>query len=246
MSATGSLLEPASLGAQAQVFVANIDDPHIEAAEWHHMSSVLRLRPGELVVASDGRGAWRRCVFDAKAAGGLQVEGEVVRVERPVPAVTVGFVPVKGARPDWVVQKLTEVGVDRIVVLRSTRSVVRWEGAREQRALERLCRVAREAAAQSRRAWLPEVDGIVSLAEMQRALAPVPLALAERGGQPPSLALPAVAAGPEGGWDQADLLASETRVGLGERILRAETAAVGAGLLLCAMRGGLVRPTEEA
>ena len=124
---------------------------------------------------------------------------------RAEPEVTVAFVPVKGGRPEWVVQKLTEAGVDRIVVLESLRAVVRWEGDRRTRAVDRLRRVAREAAAQSRRAWLPEVVGVADLDDLRDRLAPVPLALAQLGGDPPSIRAPAVAVGPEGGWDASEV-----------------------------------------
>jgi 16S rRNA (uracil1498-N3)-methyltransferase len=155
--------------------------------------------------------------------------------------VTVAFVPVKGDRPEWVVQKLTEAGVDRIVVLGSRRAVVRWEGERRDRAVERLRRVAREAAAQSRRPWLPEVAGVSELDALSERLAPVPLALAQWGGRAPSLDVPAVAVGPEGGWEPSET-DGRLLVGLGPRVLRAETAAVAAGLLLCALRDGVVGP----
>ena len=78
--------------------------------------------------------------------------------EASEPGLTVAFAPTKGERPEWVVQKLTELGVDRIVPLISERSVVRWAGERGAGAVERLRRVAREAAAQSRRVWLPDVE----------------------------------------------------------------------------------------
>ena len=159
----------------------------------------------------------------------------------PTPALTIGFVPVKGDRPEWVVQKLTEAGVDRIAVLRSARAVVRWEGDRGARSIERLRRVAREAAAQSRRPWLPEVVGVLELAELADVVAPAPLALAHPGGDPPSVTMPAMAVGPEGGWDDSELApGGYPVVGLGPGILRAETAAMASGLLLCALRNGLV------
>ena len=161
-------------------------------------------------------------------------------VEQPV---TVGFVPAKGQRPEWVVQKLTEAGVDRIVVLRSARAVVRWEDEREGRAVDRLRRVAREAAAQSRRAWLPEVTGVMGVDDLARALAPLPLALAHPGAPPPGRQAPAVAVGPEGGWDPEEI-AGAPLMGLGRGILRAETAAVAAGLLLCWLRDEVVRPAS--
>ena len=82
------------------------------------------------------------------------------------------FAPVKGERPEWVVQKLTELGIDRIVPLFSERSVVRWSGARGQATVERLRRVAREAAAQCRRVWLPEVSDSVRLRRPRPRWAP--------------------------------------------------------------------------
>ena len=161
--------------------------------------------------------------------------------ERPTPSVTVAFAPVKGDRPEWVTQKLTELGVDRIIVLRTARSVVRWEGDRDQRATDRLRRVAREAAAQCRRPWLPEVLGTVGLDELG-ALVGGPIALARPGGDRPSLGHPAVAVGPEGGWDEAEIERFEASVGLGPTVLRAETAALAAGAALCGLRAGLVGP----
>ncbi len=74
-------------------------------------------------------------------------------------ALTVGFALVKGERPELIVQKLTELGIDRIVPFVAERSVVRWDGDRAAGHVERLRRVAREAAMQSRRCWLPEVVG---------------------------------------------------------------------------------------
>jgi 16S rRNA (uracil1498-N3)-methyltransferase len=236
---------PALLDAAAQVFVDDIDALEVSPGDAHHLAQVLRLRPGEVVVAADGRGRWRACRFAGAAAGGgpaLHPDGPVVDSPRPAPEITVAFVPVKGERPEWAVQKLTEAGVDRIVVLRSDRAVVRWDGERADRAVERLRRVAHEAAAQSRRAWLPEVSGVRTLGDLAGLLAPVPLALAHPGGGPPSTRAPAVAVGPEGGWSEAETGAGYPSVGLGPTVLRAETATVAVGLLLCALREGLVGP----
>jgi 16S rRNA (uracil1498-N3)-methyltransferase len=242
-------VSPAALGGVAQVFVTDLDELAVTPGDERHLAQVLRLRPGEVVVASDGQGRWRPCRFTGSVTPGappttiLEPDGPVVTSARPQPEVTVAFVPVKGERPEWVVQKLTESGVDRIVVLESLRAVVRWEGERRTKAVERLRRVAREAAAQSRRPWLPEVLGVADLDDLSTGLAPVPLALAQRGGGPPSLQAPAVAVGPEGGWDSSEMAPGRPLVGLGPHVLRAETAAVAAGLLLCALREGLVRPS---
>ncbi len=238
---------PASVGAAAMVYVDDLEHPETLPEDAHHLTRVLRLRAGEAVVAADGRGRWRLCRYRGDSTAGegparvLEADGPVSFVPRPVPLVTVGFVPVKGDRPEWVVQKLTELGVDRIAVVRSARSVVRWDGGRAVKALERLRRVTREAGAQSRNPWLPELTGILDLAGLATAVAPDSLALAHPGGDPPSVAMPALAVGPEGGWDNSELDSAQfPAVGLGPGILRAETAAVASGLLLCALRNGLV------
>jgi 16S rRNA (uracil1498-N3)-methyltransferase len=150
----------------------------------------------------------------------------------------VAFAPVKGDRPEWVVQKLTELGVDRIIPLRTARSVVRWEGERGERAVDRLRRVAHEAAAQSRRPWLPQVAGVATVAGLSVVTGHEP-GLAHFGGGSPSLAWPVVAVGPEGGWDEDELVGQE-RIGLGPTVLRAETAAVTAGAFLCGLRAAVV------
>lgn len=229
--------------SSAHVFVADLAAPQLDADDRHHLGRVLRLRAGETVSASDGRGGWRPCTWagdgGGDGGGGLAPAGEVERVAPPLPPITVAFAPVKGDRPEWVVQKLTEVGVDRIVVLATARSVVRWEGDRAAKHIERLGRVAREAAMQSRRVWLPQVEGVVAFGE---AVGGGGVALAEPGGAPPSLDRPVVLVGPEGGWSDDELAVDLPRVDLGPTVLRAETAAVAAGVLLSALRAGLVGP----
>jgi 16S rRNA (uracil1498-N3)-methyltransferase len=137
------------------------------------------------------------------------------------------------------VQKLTEAGVDRIVPFLAERSVVRWDRERAARQAERQRAVARAAAAQSRRVWLPEVEQLTTF----ESVATLPGAVqAERTGPAPTLDRPVILVGPEGGWSEAELGAGLRLVGLGPHVLRAETAAVAAGLLLAGLRSGLIRP----
>lgn len=244
--------DPILLGAAAMVFVADLAAPAPTADEAHHLLDVLRLRAGEPVVASDGAGRWVPCrVVAGRAAGHrveeagpgaiLEVDGPAVESTAPYPALTVGFVPTKGDRPEWVTRRLTELGVDRIVPVRSARSVVRWEGDRGDRAIERLRRVAREAAAQCRRPWLPQVSPTTDLDELA-AHTGHRTGLAQPGGRAPSLSPPVLVVGPEGGWDPDELARHGPGVGLGPTVLRADTAAVAAGVVLSALRSGLVRP----
>ena len=224
----------AKRSTSAHVFVADLSSPALGEEDAHHLIRVLRLRPGETVGVSDGRGGWRSC--RVVGSGQLEAEGPPVTEEAPWPPVTVGLAVPKGDRADWAVQKLTEVGVDRIVVLSTARSVVRWEASRATSILQRLRRVTREAAAQSRRVWVPEVSGVVGL----DALGGPGVALAEPGGPPLDPGVTGIAVGPEGGWAPEELALGWPIVGLGAHVLRAETAALAAGVLLGARRAGTV------
>lgn len=214
-------------------FVADLDDPQLDDVDHHHLARVRRVRDGEALILGDGRGRWRRARM---AAARPELDGDIVATERPSPAVAVGFALVKGAKPELVVQKLTELGVDRIAPFTAARSVVRWEPAKAAANRERLAKVAREAAMQSRQAWIPQVDALEPFSVVAAAEG---AALAERGGAAPSLERPFVLVGPEGGWDDAERAALD-HVAIGTGVLRAETAAIVAGALLTALRAGVV------
>ena len=161
---------------------------------------------------------------------------------RAQPEVTVAFAVVKGQRPEWAVQKLTEIGVDRIVPLLAARSVVRWPPGEAGTQVARLRRVAREAAMQSRRAWLPAVDGVTPFTALAAEWG---VALAHPGGDKPTLARPVILIGPEGGWDDTEVGAGLPLVDLGPSVLRTETAAMVAAALLCGMRAGTVDSSDS-
>jgi len=217
------------LRAGPHVFVADVEHPDLDEDDDHHLGRVLRLRAGAELTVSDGAGRWRPCRFGPV----LEPTGDVELVAAPPPTLTVAAALVKGDRPDWMVQKLTEIGIDRIVVLHTERSVVRWDGDRAARQLVRLRKVAREAAMQSRRCWLPAVDGPWPVAEVAGLPGAAP---AEPGGALLTLATPTVLIGPEGGWSPDELSRMAPGVGIGPSILRTETAALAAAVLLVAAR----------
>ena len=226
----------------AHLFVADLDTPLIADEDRHHIERVLRLRDGEEVTVSDGAGGLRACAF--RTGGLLEPTAGATRSPSPSPAITVGFALVKNDRPEWIVQKLTECGVDTIVPFVAARSVVRWTPDKAAAHVERWQRIAREAAMQSRRVWLPKVASISAFAHAVARIGPA-VALAEAGGPAPTVSTATVFIGPEGGWAPEEAEATALRVGLGPHVLRAETAAVAAGVLLAALRSRLVKPAEN-
>jgi 16S rRNA (uracil1498-N3)-methyltransferase len=213
----------------AHVFVDQLDSPTLGDEDQHHLGRVLRLRDGESVTASNGRGQWRACVW---RDGALEVVGEVVASAPPSVRCAVAFTPVKGDRNEWAVQKLTEIGIDEVIILAPTQhSVVRWSDADKQ--LRKLRVVAREAAMQSRRVWLPNIVGLAALHEV---CAGDGAAVADPNGVALHAGVSLVVVGPEGGFAEEELPAGVPRVQLGDTILRAETATLVAATLLVARR----------
>ncbi|MGI8663742.1 MAG: RsmE family RNA methyltransferase [Acidimicrobiales bacterium] len=217
---------------RAHAFVTDLAAPELSQRDRHHIERVLRLRAGDEMTVSDGIGSWRLCRFGPE----LEPVAEALADPEPSPRLTVGFALVKGERPELVVQKLTELGIDRIIPFTAARSVVRWEGAKAERAHERLTVVSREAAMQSRATRLPTIEQVLTFA----AVAVGGTALCERGGATPTLALPSVLVGPEGGWAHEELAVGLPTVALGPTVLRAETATLAAASILGALRAGIV------
>jgi 16S rRNA (uracil1498-N3)-methyltransferase len=160
----------------------------------------------------------------------------------PAPEVAVAFALTKADKPELVVQKLTELGIDRIIPMTTERSVVRWDRDKAVRQVERLRRVAREACVQSRRTRLPVVEDVAPFAAVAARGGACLADLAGPGedlvgGAPaPGLAHPLVLVGPEGGWSPDERAVGVPVVSLGPLVLRAETASLAAGVLLAAAR----------
>lgn len=216
------------------------DEVRLVGEEGRHAARVKRLGVGEAVLVADGRGGLLECTVAAVLADGLQLD---VTARRSVPApqpriVAVQALP-KGERAELAVEMLTELGVDEIVPWAASRSIVQWQGPRGEKALERWRRTTREAAKQSRRAWVPEVSGLASTDDVTVRLAGA-CALVLHAGAAASLASAPVDAagdvvliiGPEGGVTPDELAAFEAAgarpVRLGEPVLRTSTAGAAA------------------
>jgi 16S rRNA (uracil1498-N3)-methyltransferase len=181
-------------------------------------------------------------VVASVAPGALDLRAQDAPVDEPrlEPRLVVAFALTKGAKPDLVVQKLTELGVDGITVVGARRSVPRWSDDRAGAAVARLRRIAREAAAQARRARLPEVDGVLPVSELQGR--PGLVVADPEGVDSASVPAPSggewvLVVGPEGGFDPEEAAALEGgRLGLAPYVLRAETAAIAGAAVLATKR----------
>lgn len=212
----------------------------LTADEARHLREVLRLKPGDEVSVFDGEGKeFRARVAQARREfAELDLDEEIppARPESPL-QITLAVALLKGEKFDLVVQKATELGVNKLVplVTRYADIKLRDESDANKR-VARWQRISLEAAKQSGRAVVPEVSLPVTLDSLFNETC---LLFSERGGHGlTQIETDAVTAiiGSEGGWSDEELdearAAGAHIVTLGGRILRAETAAITATALL--------------
>lgn len=215
-----------------------------ETAE--HVRRVLRAERGQVYELSDGERVWLGRI---EAFGRETVEFALLeelaraRVAAPVHLMVALF---KFDHFEWMIEKTTELGVERITPVATLRAEKGLEAAAGKRQA-RWERIAREAGQQSRRVRPPEIGSVISLREALAMNGEARLFLEEASGALPLLravngheSCVAVLCGPEGGWDDREREAAREAgwrsVSLGPMILRAETAAVAALAVLLAAR----------
>ena len=224
-------------------------DLELAAGQGHYLSTVLRLGPGAPVaVFNSAAGEWL-CRIAATGRNGVRLI--VDHQLRPAESedeldLWLLFAPIKRGRLDWLVEKATELGVSALLPVWTAHTQV------ERLNLDRLRAHAIEAAEQSERLTVPELRPPERL---ERILAGWParrrLIMCDESGNGEPIAAAAahltpgptaLLIGPEGGFDQTELdgvrkLSFVTRVGLGPRVLRAETAAIAAIAVFQAIAG---------
>jgi 16S rRNA (uracil1498-N3)-methyltransferase len=213
----------------------------VEGDEAHHAVAVRRMRVGESLLLTDGRGAL--AAGDVEATGKRTLDVRLTSydvVAEPAPSVTVVQALAKGDRGERAVEMLTEIGAARIVPWAAARSIAAWKGEREAKSLARWRATAREAAKQSRRAWHPEVADLASTGDVREIVAAADLAVVlheEATESLGSLAVPeggtvVVLVGPEGGLTDDEVAAfvhaGANAVRMGAEVLRTSTAGVAA------------------
>lgn len=222
----------------------------VDGDEGFHAANVRRIRAGERLDLGDGAGEMAHCVVEETGKARLTARVLDRRSVAPAsPTVTVVQALPKSDRAELAVELATEAGADAFLAWQATRCVARWDGAAKvDKGLRRWGAVARAAARQSRRAYIPEVGGLVSTAQLvarvrdEIAAGAVVLALHESAtqrltdvelAQADSLML---IVGPEGGIADEEIEAlseaGAVAVRLGPTVLRtSSSAAVALGAL---------------
>ncbi len=216
-------------------------------SEAHRLRSVLRLEKGAPVALFNERdGEWLSRVAHLARDRVLISVSRRLREGAAERELSLLFAPIKRARLDWLVEKASELGATRLQPVATDRTQV----ARIN--LERLRALAKAAAEQSERLGLPDIRPLVPLSRLLALWLPErPLLVCDESGEGEPIAAAAarlrgaplaLLVGPEGGFTQRELdalreLPFVSRVGLGPRVLRAETAALAGLSVLQAITG---------
>jgi len=219
----------------------------VDGDEGFHAANVRRIRVGEELDLGDGAGTVAHCVVEDVAKGRLTAKVlDRVSVPSASPRVTVVQALPKSDRSELAIELATEAGADGFLAWQASRCVARWESAAKiDKGMRRWAAVARSAARQSRRPYIPVVDGVVSTAELvQRVRSDgVTAVVLHESAAAKLMELPVaqldsllLVVGPEGGIADDEIAAlsdaGATAVRLGPTVLRTSTAgAVALGAL---------------
>ena len=222
----------------------------LSGPEGHHAAAVRRMRVGEAIALTNGRGLKARGVVSAVAPKQLTVAVHSVDTFE-LPAVTFTLVQAvaKGDRDELAVQAATELGTSKVVPWQADRSISKWDG-KEEKNRERWQQIVDEAAKQALRSWFPRVTQVQSSKSLAKQIAESagtflvldPTAVMSLNQvELSSAGEVALIVGPEGGITEAELALFETagakRVHLGSGILRTSTAGMAAISVLAAKSG---------
>ncbi len=213
--------------------------------DYHHIANVMRMKPDDHVICNHPDGVAYLCLInkiDEQMIHLTRLEALDNQVELPINLTLIHGLP-KGDKLEWVVQKATELGVHSIIPLNSARSIVKWDLKKQQKKVERLQKIAKEASEQSHRTVQPIVhlphtmkqllssDQIfdhkfVAYEETARTVKAEKLHTHLEQIKPGQSVV--IAIGPEGGFTETEIEqfyeADFQPIRLGPRILRTETA----------------------
>ncbi len=209
----------------------------LDGPEGKHAAQVRRMRAGEAIQLSDGKGKRVRGTVASVSGSSVQVSvEEVIEEALPNRQITLVQALAKGDRDELAIQAATELGVTAVIPWQASRSISIWAGPKKAKGQARWQQIVSEAAKQSLRAFTPVVAEIVDTKELSALVQGFDLVLVldttatkqiSELEIPKSLKL-ALVVGPEGGIEQSELDLLEKSgaklVSLGQNILRTSTA----------------------
>ncbi len=224
------------------------DSVELDGSEVHHLRTVLRLTPGDIIEVLDGKG--RCCEVELKLVNSERASGKILaqkgaQVESPV-AITMGLALLKGKAMDTALRKAVELGVYRVVPVMSVRTVVKLKPDEIPSRVERWNEIVKDAVKQCGRVRVPEVANPETVLTFCQSSGESSMKLLFWENETETLlsditeAAPLKAIdcliGPEGGFSEEEVRQAKEAgflpVSLGPRILRAETAPLVALTLL--------------
>ena len=224
-----------------QRYFANIDKDcfvHLNPDDEHHVSHVMRMKKNdEIEVVHDGKVFLCRIedFNPLKIVVIHEIENDVELKED----ITLLFALTKGDKIDLVLQKATELGVKKVALIESERTVVTYEGKDQEKKLMRFNKIMKEASEQSHRLVVPSLLGIYNLKNLpQEVFSDINYVAYEKDANDTDSIFSKVTKGksitiligPEGGFSEQEINRLTSlgfiRTSLGKRILRAETAAI--------------------
>jgi 16S rRNA (uracil1498-N3)-methyltransferase len=212
----------------------------LDESQAHHLRDVLRLKIGSNVELFDDAGLVGQAIVTRVESSGVSVRVDAIECSVTSRELTVASAVPKGDRADWMIEKLSELGVSRFIPLQTERSVVHPTGSGKR---DRWVRIATESAKQSRRAGVMRIDELTRVTEVISNLkSEISWFLSTADNARPMASLldqPTDALnlliGPEGGWSETEIARFDdqnlTPVKLTATILRVETAAIAAAAI---------------
>ena len=216
------------------------EEMEITGADAHHICNVLRMHSGQYIqiVSSDRVTALMEIKTATEDAAFVRFVRRIEQVNEPSVRIILAQGLAKGEKMDLIVQKAVEVGVETIVPLAMENSVVKLDGDKAKKKVDRWQKIAEEAAKQSKRDIIPKVERVMRMDEVLQAFDCKVKFIAYEGEKQQGLkkalrdirdfAEILLIVGPEGGIAPKELKAAENAgaviVSLGNRILRTETA----------------------
>ena len=224
-----------------QRYFASIDNQyfvHLSKEDEHHVCHVMRMKKGDEIEVVDNAHLFL-CRIDSFNPLTISVIHEIANDVEIKEEITLLFALTKGDKIDLVLQKATELGVKRVALIESERTVVNYEGKDIDKKLERFKKIMKEASEQSHRLIVPKLLGIYNLKSLPaNLLSDLNYVAYEKDANNTDEAFQglekgksvSILIGPEGGFSEQEInhLTKQgfIRTSLGKRILRAETAAI--------------------